>query len=651
MNTDVDPYAAKDAAHPQDWPYEEKVMGWAAWSIDTGHSYATSGRQDWPGESGFSSAGFRPAYWNGTDEPYIYEGSARYNRAHVTPPLDTFCNSANNCDVANPPDCPDAACYTQYWWNAPNATWKSNCATTCGFESIKYQTLTNEPGRGSRLQYGTSVCDGAPTDSLVVDSIPDDTETWSICGKSKSSGTFQFTFNADPAATGPGLGQYEAKADLHQVGGGYQGHYWYTHTRDTSHLGGADGTMTIKGTWTLNQNLNWSRVLVHLPDTGAQTRQAAYMVEGSDTTSKQRIVLQRAGGWASLGTFHFTGTPQVSLSNTTADGTASEDIAWDAVAFQPLASQPANSIVAMGDSYSSGEGATAPGGADLYPESDHPDNVSSYEIDKCHRSKLAWSRQAKLPGYSTSIGSMADNFDPQMDYHFVACSGARTYNILNTEQDSHEVPQIQAGYLDNHTTLVTLSIGGNDARFADIIKKCVDVPPSLTTCPYAELDNIDPATGEKTSGTTGDLKDWAPGWLHDAVRPQIVKTLHDIHTKAPYAKVVLMGYPQLVENVQGCLPAYEDNEAQWVVTLGNTLDAEMEGAAEDAGSWAVFSDPRDEFVGQGICGDPESIHGIVETGREQVDAEAPLPSMQSFHPKPVGASLYANSLEHTLQGM
>ncbi|MEU4353702.1 hypothetical protein [Streptomyces virginiae] len=44
--------------------------------------------------------------------------------------------------------------------------------------------------------------------------------------------------------------------------------------------------------------------------------------------------------------------------------------------------------------------------------------------------------------------------------------------------------QINAGYLDQNTTLVTLSVGGNDARFADVIGKCIDIPiPALTTCP------------------------------------------------------------------------------------------------------------------------------------------------------------------------
>ncbi|MGW7821382.1 SGNH/GDSL hydrolase family protein [Streptomyces puniciscabiei] len=644
MNTDVDPEANKDAAHPQDWPYEVKVMGWAAWSIDTGYSYATSGRQDWPGESGFSSAGFRPAYWNGADLPVLAEGGARNNRWHVSPDLDVFCNAKNNCDTNTPPKCPDAACYAQYWWNQPNATWKSDCSQTCGHENIKYQTLVPEPQRGYRLQNGTPVCT-APTGAQVVTSVPDGTPTWSECGTAKSAGSFQFSFN-------PGTeGRYEAKADLHSVGGGYGGHYWYTHTRDTAHFGGPNGYMTIDGTWTLGHSLNWARVLVHLPDTGAQTRQASYDVQGTDSRHHQRVVLQRAGGWVSLGVFHFIGTPRVELSNTTNDGTGDEDIAWGAVAFQPLAAKPANFVVAMGDSYSSGEGVTGPNGSDLYPETDHPDKIDDNQIDKCHRSKLAWSRQATLPGYSSSIGAMADSLDPQMDYHFVACSGARTYNVLNQSQ-SGEVPQINAGYLDDNTTLVTLSIGGNDARFSDVMGKCIDLAdPQLTTCPYSELDNIDPATGKSTGGTTGPLKDWAPKWLHDSVRPQIALTLKAIHTQAPHAKVVLMGYPRLVEKDHGCFPgAYETVENDWVRGLADDLATEMKGAAEqDAGTWAVFADPRTNFDGKAACGNPETINAIVENGREKADTEAPKASMQTLHPKIAGARIYADTLEQTLR--
>ncbi|MEU9439465.1 GDSL-type esterase/lipase family protein [Streptomyces sp. NPDC048304] len=652
MNTDVDgPEANKDAAHPQDWPYELKVMGWSAWSIDTGYSYATSGRQDWPGESGFSSAGFRPAYWNGADLPVLAEGSARNNRWHVSPDLDVFCNSKNNCNPSTPPDCPDAACYAQYWWNQPNATWKSDCATTCGFENIKYQTLVKEPGRGTRLQTGTPVCSGAPDGAKVVASVPDGTPSWSTqsgCATVHSAGSFQFSFN-------PGTeGRYEAKADLHSVGGGYGGHYWYTRTRDTDHYGGPNGYMTIDGTWTLGQSLTWARVLVHLPDTGAQTRQATYHVLGTDSTSSQRVVLQRAGGWVSLGAFHFTGTPRVELSNTTGkgDGTADEDIAWGAVAFQPLPGKPANSIVAMGDSYSSGEGVSAPGGGDFYQETDHYDKNNDKAWDSCHRSKLAWSEQAVLPGQSVSVGAMDTALDPKVDYHFVACSGARTYNMLKQGQNS-EVAQIDAGYLDNNTTLVTLSVGGNDARFSDVFNQCV-LKAGLDVCQDTSIGNKDPDTGQGVDGDTGPLKDWAPKWLHDQVRPRIVKVLNAIHTAAPHAKIILMGYPELLSAGGQCVPGVGTEEAPWLNSVADTLDEEMKGAAADSatqkGANVVFADPRSEFQGKTVCGDPEDVNGIVKTGLSHADNTGVLEvGMASFHPKIAGARLYANVLERALK--
>ncbi|MGW1620867.1 golvesin C-terminal-like domain-containing protein [Streptomyces sp. NPDC002172] len=339
MNTDLDPLAAKDAAHPQNWPYEEKVMGWAAWSQDTGHSYATSGRQDWPGESGFSSAGFYPASWNGTSGSVTDSASGKYRRAHVSPPLDAFCNTKNNCDTANPPDCPDAACYAQYWWHESNVTWKSDCATSCGNEHIKYQTLVNEPGRGYRLQYGTPVCSGAPSGARVVESVPAGTNTWSNCGTTTTDGAFQFTFYPDPNATGPGLGQYDAKADLHQIGGGYQGHFWYAHSRDGDHLGGDGGRMTVLGDWKLNSAVDQGQAAIyaHIPDTGAQVKDALYEIPSALGTAKVKINQDTHNNqWVYLGAFRFNdAAPELRLSNSTYTGTGDDDIAWDAVAFVP----------------------------------------------------------------------------------------------------------------------------------------------------------------------------------------------------------------------------------------------------------------------------------------------------------------------------
>ncbi|MFC1431414.1 Tat pathway signal protein [Streptacidiphilus sp. N1-3] len=350
MDTSLDPNANHDAAQPQNWPYEEKVMGWAAWSIDTGHSYATSGRQDWPGESGFSSAGFQPSWW-----------LTPADRSMIKPPLGTFCDARNTCDVSSPPPCETQhidGCDQLHWWNAGNATWKTDCADLCGHESIKYATLRSEPGRGTRLQYGQPDCSGPPAGGLVVDSAPDGTQSWSDCGMVFSAGSFQFTFYADTD------GDYEAKGDLHQIGGGYQGHFWYAHDRNADHLGGDGGPMTVLGDWKLNSPLpqgeTQAEVFVHIPDTGGQTTEATYTIVTS-AGSVDKTISQGANEsnkWVSLGAYRFKNqAPEVKLSNANTIGTGVDDIAWDAVAFVP------------GD-YSKMPGITFPGPDDSAPLAD-----------------------------------------------------------------------------------------------------------------------------------------------------------------------------------------------------------------------------------------------------------------------------------------
>ncbi len=650
----------RDAAKPQNWPYQEKVMGWSAWSIDTGYSYSTDGRQDWPGESGYSTAGFRPAWWINPAQ-----------RDLVKPPLDAFCNATNNCNSDSPPNCPDEECYQQYWWRGSNVTWKAHCDTDCGHENIKYVTLREEPGRGTRLKNGTPKCEDEdlPSNALIVESVPDHTNTYSCAASGADAGHFEFTFNKDPSANGPGLGPYPAKGDLHQVGGGRGGHFWFAHTRNAAHLGGDSGLMTVTGTWTLEKSTSWARVLVHLPDTGAHTRQAAYKISGADTTSSVRIVEQRANRWVSLGAFRFTGTPQVTLTNATADGTGDEDVAWDAVAFQPLPRKPNHMVVAMGDSYSSGEGASE-GNRDYYPETNYRDKRNDATRDACHRSRYAWSRQAKIPGEALPVSDLDDSWSARMDYHLIACSGARTYNVLTDMQDNGgEIPQIKQGYLDQNTTLVTVSIGGNDARFSHIVQKCL-LSFGVGNCNDKTFDKPDSHVGGRDEKFVGqELRTAVPGIIDEIVRPDIVKTLMAIHSEAPYAKITLMGYPPLISDNGSCLRVgvgaaqlgLSADSANWLNDIAGTLATAMEGAVEDAneqGVLAWFSNPKNDFAGKAVCGDPEQVHGIVKT---LVDSDNPVRdwpvlrsyglSAQSFHPKVGGARLYANSLERTMANM
>ncbi|MEU6158091.1 hypothetical protein [Streptomyces sp. NPDC047130] len=137
--------------------------------------------------------------------------------------------------------------------------------------------------------------------------------------------------------------------------------------------------------------------------------------------------------------------------------------------------------------------------------------------------------------------------------------------------------------------------------------------------------------------------------MHETVRPRLATTLKRIQERAPNSRIVMMGHPRLLTGAT-CANINEQNKT-WLNGLADMLAAEMAGAVADAnalhGTRAVFSDPRDEFEGRGICGDPEGIHGIILTGHSQADLG--VNSSKSFHPNIHGATLYTDSLEATLR--
>ncbi|RKN10187.1 GDSL-type esterase/lipase family protein [Streptomyces radicis] len=642
------------AAHPQDWPYPEKVIGWAARPL----SAMTA-----PGEF---AAGYRASWWNSTQ----YRTAAK-------PPIALFCDDSNDCDPGLIGDDDDnepglGACgeFTpgfelHCWWNQA-AEWKDcGAAATCGYAVHRFnETFPEQPDQNS--SYPPRCSDGLPSGTLVVDDVPDGVypagSAGHSCGPIESAGRFSFEFTEWNAT-------YPGKIDLHQIGAAYGNHFWFTHTREE------DERLHMKGTWTLDRPIDgWARVLVHIPDHGAHTRQATYEVHGTDSTSPERVVPQRTreNRWVSLGAFRFTGTPAVSLGNYTQDGNGSEDVAWDAVAFQPLPDQPRHQIVAMGDSYSSGEGASD-GDEHYYPETNYRNESDSSTRNACHRSTETWSRQAQAPGFAQSVGELDDSLHPDMDYHLTACSGARTYNMHRYVQDNGgELPQLDQGYLDQHTSLVTVSIGGNDARFSHVVQECL-LEIGVSGCAGEAFESSDPLIDEEWGdGRDGPyqglpMDEALPALLHDVVRVDVLATLDRIHEQAPNAKIVLMGYPELFSSSGSCLRTFfgwiglRAESAHWLNDLAGVLADEMNGAVADArarGVDAYFSDPREDFQGMSVCGDPEQVHGIVTDTTASDDPVVDWPligerglSAQSFHPKRGGATLYADSLERTMSGM
>ncbi|WP_345391541.1 hypothetical protein [Nonomuraea salmonea] len=319
---------------------------------------------------------------------------------------------------------------------------------------------------------------------LIVDDVPDsvpavrggcDNSGWA------NSGALTFEFEQDSAGEAPG------RADFGQLGNGFGGHLWYGYTRNSSHLG---DPMKVTGTWELNQPINgWARVLVHVPKRRAETQQAPYTVHLGNGQTRTRYLSQGRleNHWQNLGVFEFKGVPKVALTNRNQEGDGTAAVAWDAIAFQVLAKKPKHFVVGMGDSFASGEGV-----GNYYPETDTGYKRSTWNA--CRRSKDAWIRQTVLPGETQTVGQLADSFDPRLDFSFVACSGAVTRDMTVPEYTYTTVPfdwsayrgsaegrfreaaQLESGYLDENTTLVALSIGGNDANFSPVVTNCFLLP-------------------------------------------------------------------------------------------------------------------------------------------------------------------------------
>ncbi|WP_329338811.1 hypothetical protein OG252_24870 [Streptomyces sp. NBC_01352] len=320
-----------DARTPNLWTYPERVLGWAAYS-----------QQKTDPTTGTSGPAFTVGTWPTGKAP------------DAQPPHDAFCDPAvNECDTSKPRKVegssqPEGPCQRddfKCWWHEAS-TW-TDCTATCGTEVLAYKATDPEPKTTSSRP--ASCASTLPANALIVDDVPNTVKfrvgSTNPCAGEKnwtSRGTLSFTFGS---AQQNGATVYPSKIDFHQLGSGFGGHFWFTHTRVPTYT---DSVVT--GTWTPDRSIDgWARVLVHLPDHEANTGQATYRIDLGDGTVVEKTISQDTGGkntWVSLDSYEFHGTPTVSLSSDTADGTGDDSIAWDALAFEPLPAEPSDATTA-----------------------------------------------------------------------------------------------------------------------------------------------------------------------------------------------------------------------------------------------------------------------------------------------------------------
>lgn len=243
--------------------------------------------------------------------------------------------------------------------------------------------------------------------------------------------------------------------------------------------------------------------------------------------------------------------------------------------------------VAMGDSYTA---------APLFPLEDRQ------EIDSCLRSRKNYPALV-----ARELG---------VEVTDVSCSGASTVSMFNAQQFSggSQPPQLDA--LSEDVDLVTLGIGANDFRFfSRMIFTCLKI---------AERDPQGSPCRERNQTDQG--RDRLERKLGE-IRRNVSRVVRAIGNRAPNARILLIGYPQLLPDEGTCkakLPlATGDYEytrelnvrlAKAVARGGTKLGAEYVDLVEASQGHDICSDQP--WVA-GVRGDPRRAMGLHPYPAEQ----------------------------------
>jgi lysophospholipase L1-like esterase len=110
-------------------------------------------------------------------------------------------------------------------------------------------------------------------------------------------------------------------------------------------------------------------------------------------------------------------------------------------------------------------------------------------------------------------------------------------NPQNVDPDGPNPPQLNA--VDATTTVVSLTIGGNDIGFSEVAQSCITVNPFSHPC----LDKYN-------SGGVNQLKARI-----DATAPKVAAVIQGIKARAPSAQIYVVNYPAIFpETGYGCWP-------------------------------------------------------------------------------------------------
>jgi lysophospholipase L1-like esterase len=249
----------------------------------------------------------------------------------------------------------------------------------------------------------------------------------------------------------------------------------------------------------------------------------------------------------------------------------------------------AATLVALGDSFSAGEGAEA-----YDPGTDRRGN-------RCHRSAHAWPR---LLGVASS--------------HLLACSGARTEQLrtgMENRDDRGQLPRLREIAARGAIDLVTITIGGNDIGFARHVAACFS--------PFRCL---------------GDSEEIDDG-LRD-LRVDLERGYRAILRSAPAARLIVVGYPEITptRGERDRCPTLGQVEKERAHRVALDLNRTIAAAASEVA--AEFVSVRRVLDGHELCTREPWLRPVGTVLREDIQ--------EMGHPKRSGYEAIAEAVRQRL---
>lgn len=236
-----------------------------------------------------------------------------------------------------------------------------------------------------------------------------------------------------------------------------------------------------------------------------------------------------------------------------------------------------------------------------------------------------------FPGASSQINAACYR-DSQNYPHLVAaalhysladmsCSGAKTSDFTSSQKSG--VPA-QFAALGAKTRLVTVSIGANNNKLSGVwLGGCT----LLRNVPAAGNNPCEMQTFTRVTQYLTELK------------PTLIATYQAIKAKAPNAKVIVVGYPQVLGNSGTCAKfPLASGDVAYVNAINTQLNNAIQAAAQAAG--VDYLDIATASADHGICSSDPWINGMTTIPGEAL----------AVHPFANEEQAVARMLEQKLKG-